>query len=62
MGEYKFNCHLDRDHESRLRCLAETGNWTMTETVRRLLDHCSQERVWNEMMPTLSGRLSNGMK
>ena len=40
-----------------LRRVSSQAGLTMSELLRRMMDHCFQERVVNELVPAMSGTI-----
>lgn len=51
-----FLLHITPDRKAFLRDTAEDAGVTMSEMLRRMLDHCRQPRVLDELLPHLSGK------
>ena len=59
-GSARFLFHVTQPRMSGLRSLSEQAQLPLAETLRRMIDFCSQERVANELFPHLSGTLRTG--
>lgn len=55
-GPVYFNAGTER--QERLRELSERASLSQAEILRRMLDHCLQEPVLNQLVPSLSGYLA----
>ena len=48
-------CFTERENQA-LRGIAANAGIVMSDLVRRMVDHCSQGRVLDEMFPHMSGQ------
>lgn len=51
------------DHQcDALRALSRRSDLTMSEWLRRMVDHCLQEPVLNGLLPSMSGTLAASLR
>lgn len=54
---YKLNLQAPDRQGEALHELAEKTGLSISELVRRMVDHCSREQILNELVPSSSGYL-----
>ena len=54
----RLNFFATSGEVSKLRLLSERTEFTLSDWLRRMIDYCLQDRVLNELLPSMSGSVS----
>lgn len=59
---YHVNSYIPDRQGVELQSLRERSGLSLSEIIRRLIDYGLQERVLNEIVPSMSGSFTKGLK